>query len=197
MLRYKKNPPGKRQSGEIEVDGKLYKAKYIGKGHYSKVFRVGDRVVYYTRGDCGKEVLSMFQYDRIAHLPNITRHENITTTRGVWHVFSSPYYRDVRKSDVSAWNMMKRIMEVSKAYSDMYYGAGSRDIYLMQAIVSSMKGHNSKYGQLPRSIIRALEEIVDVASNCGVGVRFDLHKKNFGVNEYGTLIFRDPIYVRE
>jgi hypothetical protein len=48
---------------------------------------------------------------------------------------------------------------------------------------------------VPRSIIRALQEIVNVASNCGGKPYFDLHKKNFGVNEYGTLIFRDPFYV--
>ena len=80
MLRYKKNPG--RKSGTIEVDGKFYKAKYIGKGQYSKVFRVGDRVVYYTRGDCGKEVLAQFQHDRMAHLPEIIRHENINSSRG-------------------------------------------------------------------------------------------------------------------
>ena len=67
MIQYQKNPG--RNVGSIEVDGKSYQAKYIGKGHYSKVFRVGDRVVYYTRGDCGKEVIVMFQYDRMVHLP--------------------------------------------------------------------------------------------------------------------------------
>jgi hypothetical protein len=49
---------------------------------------------------------------------------------------------------------------------------------------------------VPRSVVKALQEIVDVALNCGYGVGFDLKKNNFGVNEYGTLIFRDPIYVR-
>jgi len=103
MIRYKKNPVSRRTKSVITVDGQEYEAKYIGKGQYSKVFRVGDRVVYYTRGDCGKEVLAQFQYDRMTHLPELIRHQNITTVRGVWYVFSSPYYRNVTTKDRSAY----------------------------------------------------------------------------------------------
>jgi len=63
----------------------------------------------------------------------------------------------------------------------------------MQGFVDYM----SKGKYVKHSIVKALQEIVDVASNCGQGVGFDLHSMNFGVNEYGTLIFRDPIYVQE
>jgi hypothetical protein len=176
------------------VDRKQYQAKYIGRGQYSKVYRVGDRVVYYTRGDCGKEVLAMFQYDRMAHLPEMIRHENITTGRGIWYVFSSPYYRDVKVSDRSAWELMKEIIKYHKSYDYI-----SRSTYklsginLMQSVVGGMREDSL----LPRSVIKALQEIVNVASNCGERVGFDLYKKNFGVNEYGTLIFRDPFYVLE
>jgi hypothetical protein len=177
------------------VDGQEYQAKYIGKGQYSKVFRVGDRVVYYTRGDCGKEVLAMFQYDRMAHLPELIRHENITTVRGVWYVFSSPYYRNVTSKDRSAWNMMKKIILWHSEFITNIHGSGSgkvsHNVDKMQEFVEFI------VDDFPHSIVKALQEIVDVASNCGQGVGFDLHKKNFGVNEYGTLIFRDPIYVRE
>ena len=188
MLRYQKNPG--RKSSIIEVDGKSYQAKYIGKGQYSRVFRVGDRVVYYTRGDCGKEALAMFQYDRMAHLPEIIRHDNITTVRGVWYVFSSPYYRNVTTKDKSAWELANRIIKWHNII-DRQYNA-RKGIFLMQNIVNDLRDRSD----LPKSIIKALQEIVNVASNCGDDVGFDLHKKNFGVNEYGTLIFRDPIYVR-
>jgi len=194
MIRYKKNLPGRKKTGEIEVDGKLYKAKYIGKGQYSQVYRVGDRVVYYTRGDCGKEVLAQFQYDRMAHLPEIIRHENITTARGTWYVFSSPYYRNVMKSDSSAWKLMRQVVEAYKIFYRKYNQFEGID--LMQNIVNDFEEYADAI-VIPHSIVKALQEIVDVASNCGERVGFDLHKKNFGVNEYGTLIFRDPIYVRE
>ena len=190
MIRYKKNPKG--SSKIIEVDGKQYHAKYIGKGQYSKVFRVGDRVVYYTRGDCGKEVLAQFQYDRMAHLPELIRHENITTVRGTWYVFSSPYYRNVTSRDKSAWNMMNLIINDFREMRIELAEQGFKDIDLMQGFVN----HMSSMRFVPRSVVKALQEIVDVALNCGYGVGFDLYKKNFGVNEYGTLIFRDPIYVR-
>jgi len=55
----------------------------------------------------------------------------------------------------------------------------------------------SQQDGISRSVVKALQEIVDISLNCGKEVGFDLCKKNFGVNEYGTLIFRDPIYVRE
>lgn len=56
--------------------------------------------------------------------------------------------------------------------------------------------NSMKYENFPRSIIRALQEIVNVASNCGSYVGFDFTKRNFGVNEYGTLIFRDVFFVK-
>lgn len=192
MIRYKKNP--RQGATEIEVDGKEYPAKFIGKGQFSLVFRVGDRVVYYTRGDCGKEVLAQYQYDRMAHLPELIRHENITMpNRSTWYIFSSPFYRNVTTKDRSAWELMKKVIRAYTGAHYVAYGQGLRDIDLMLAIVNIMK--QSKV--LPNSIIKALYEVVDVSSNCGrQGVSFDLHNKNFGVNEYGTLIFRDPVYVK-
>jgi hypothetical protein len=193
MLGYKKNP-GKKQVS-IQVDGKFYFAKYLGKGQFSKVYRVGDRVVYYTKGDCSKEVLAMYQYERMTHLPELVRHENLTTRPGVvWYVFSSPYYRDVRKSDRSAYELMKEIIRYYSAYFDIAYQRDKRqDAVFMYSIVSMMRDYSS----LPKSVIRAMEEIVNISSNCGGAMGFDLHPKNFGVNEYGTLIFRDPVWVGE
>jgi hypothetical protein len=176
----------------ITVDGKEYYATYIGKGQYSKVYRVGDRVIYYTRGDCGKEVLAQFQYDRMAHLPELIRHNSyIKEGRGMyWYVFSSPYYRNVTKKDRSAWELMNRILREYRIFDMMVNKREGIDF--MQYIVDKFADETN----LPRSVVKALQEIVDVASNCGDGVGFDFHKKNFGVNEYGTLIFRDPIYTR-
>lgn len=192
MIRYKKNP--RQSKSVIEVDGREYPAKYIGKGRYSKVFRVGDRVIYYTRGDCSKEVLAMYQYNRMAHLPELIRHENITMpSRAVWYVFSSPFYRNVTAKDKSAWELMTKILRVYAGAFNWAYDKGYRGIDLMQVIVGVIRG----YGSLPHSAIKAMEEIVQVSSKCGSDVGFDFHKKNFGVNEYGTLIFRDPVYVGE
>jgi hypothetical protein len=137
----------------------------------------------------------------MAHLPELIRHENITTARGRWFVFSSPYYRDVKSSDASAWNLMKEIIRAYTNYThrqDYLERVGfvrNGEIHYMQGFVNYiMWSREQKY--IPRSVVKALQEIVNVASNCGDNVGFDLKKNNFGVNEYGTLIFRDPIYVR-
>lgn len=192
MIQYQKNP--KRSSKIIEVDGKKYESLYIGKGMFSKVYRVGDRVVYYTEGDCGKEVLAMFQYNRMMHLPEIIRHDNILSKNEYLYVFSSPYYRNVTLKDRLVYELMSRIMFVESEIFKMINSSSFRgtNLDLMQNIVVYMR----EYRDIPRSIINALQEIVNVASNCGDKVMFDLNKNNFGVNDYGVLIFRDPIYVK-
>lgn len=188
----------------VEVDGIRFPARYIGKGQYSKVYQVGSRVVYYTRGDCSKEVLAMFQYKRIAHLPELIRHNDIVKKvsyggkwgtvykeESRWYVFSSPYYRNVTKKDRSAYELMRLIQRSADRYRQALYLRGERGIYLMQSIIDGMKEDK----QVPNSIVRVIQVIVDIASNCGDDVYFDFKKRNFGVNEYGTLIFRDPFYV--
>lgn len=190
----------RRKKSIIEVDGQQYEAKYIGKGQYSKVYQVGDRVVMYTRGDCAKEVLAMFQYDRMVHLPELIRHENVTIRPGiVWYVFSSPYYRNVTTKDKSAYRLYKALKLYHKEWWDIEYPKMTRrtmeGIYRMESFVNYLRNVNDKH--ITNSAIQALQELVDVSSNCGGQVDFDIEKRNFGVNEYGTLIFRDLVFVRE
>lgn len=176
----------------IEVDGRFYEAEYLGRGQFSRVYRVGHRAIYYTKGDCAKEVLSMFQHERVTHLPEMIRHNNVTTRGGTeWYVFSSPYYRDVTTKDKSAWKMYKKLQNYYDKWYGFYWRQGHRGYYLMQAFVAGLEDD----GNVPHSVTNALQVLVDLASNCGEAVGFDFHKKNFGVNEYGTLIFRDLIYV--
>ena len=183
----------------IEVDRQQYEAKYIGKGKYSKAYQVGDRIVLYTRGDCAKEVLAMFQYDRMAHLPEIIRHDNVqmrSTTvlnqQNIWYVFSSPYYRNVTKKDKSAYELMNKLIKEYQVFWRMI-NTNKSDIYVMQMFVDSLD--HPRTIMFPRSVVRALQELVNVSSNCGGQPGFDFKKNNFGVNEYGTLIFRDLVFV--
>ena len=64
------------------------------------------------------------------------------------------------------------------------------NVKVMQKFVEFLK-----VNEVRRSIIRALQELVDISRNCGNDIGFDFKKSNFGVNEYGTLIFRDVIWV--
>jgi len=196
MIRYKKNPRSSNKLVVIEVDGKKYWAKYIGKGQFSKVYRVGDRVVYYTKGDCGKEVLSLYVYDKTTHLPEIIRHENITKPGVTWWVFSSPYYRNVTSKDRSAYQLMNVIIaEYNKFrreythYQQQAYGRIKDGYILMYAFVEYGRG------RFPGSIVNVLYSLVELARSCGDNIGFDFKKNNFGVNEYGTLILRDVIWV--
>lgn len=189
------NPPRK---SVIVVDGREYAAKYIGKGMYSKVFRVGDRVVYFTKGDCSKEVLAMYVYDKATHIPDMIRHENMTTAQATWYVFSSPYYRNVTSGDTSAWKLMKAIIEEHRNFRREYYHYQSQ-VYgkikdgerSMLAFIEYLRERRT----VTQSAIRALYDLYELARNCGDRIGFDFKKNNFGVNEYGTLIFRDPIWV--
>jgi hypothetical protein len=192
---YKINPPRK---SIIRVDGREYQAKYIGKGQYSKVFRVGDRVVYFTKGDCGKEVLAMYVYGKMTHIPEMIRHENISTASGIWYVFSSPFYRNVTSRDTSAWKLMKAIINEHKEFIREYrhyqyqaYGRVKEGEETMYAFIKYLRERQT----VTQSAIKALFDLYELARNCGDRIGFDFKKNNFGVNEYGTLIFRDPIWV--
>lgn len=105
----------------ITVDGKECVATFLGKGQYSRVYKCGDRAVMYTKGDCAKEVLAMYQYERNAHLPELIRHDNIKTSRGeYWYVFSSPIYKNVtKKYTPRAYTLMKKMITY---YNKNYYG---------------------------------------------------------------------------
>jgi hypothetical protein len=175
----------------IEVDRLQYNATYIGKGMYSRVYRVGDRVIYYTKDDCTKEVLSMFLQDRVTHLPEMVRHDDLRVINSRYLVFSSPYYRDVKASDKSAWKLMKKII---KLFNIEVSRLNYQKIRFNQQVMHTLVDRVEEYKELPHSIINAMHTLVDLGALCG-DARFDFHKKNFGVNEYGTLIFRDPMYV--
>jgi hypothetical protein len=180
----------------IEVDGKFYQAIYIGKGQFSRVYQVRDRAIYYTKDDCAKEVLAIYQHDRLSHVPEMIRHDSILNNYGdiKWFVFSSPIYKDVTKRDRSAWELMNRII---KYYYDYTSYLRRNEIYLsgyykMQGFVDTLEDEKS----VPYSVIRSLQNLIDIYSNCGQEVQFDFHRKNFGVNQYGTLIFRDIAYTQ-
>lgn len=180
----------------IEVDGQKYFATYLGKGNFSRVYKVGNRVVYYTKGDCAKEVISLFVNARMTHLPEVIKHEDLRGRLIYYQVFSSPYYRNVTKKDRSAYELMRRIINIhkkwwyeEKGYQYQAYGRVKTNYYVMQRFV------DESINKLPHSVIKALQETLDLAGNCGQHIGWDFHKGNFGVNDYGTLIFRDIFYV--
>lgn len=183
----------------IEVDGRKYQAKYVGKGSFSKVYRIGDRVIYYTRGDCGKEALAMYQYDQMTHMPELIRHDNINSRRGTeFYVFSSPYYRNVKSTDKSAWVLMNFLINEHykflvnyRHYQQQAYGRVRDGEQTMLAFIEHLREET----KVPKSVTKALFTLYELARNCGDKIGFDLKKSNFGINEYGTLIFRDVIWV--
>jgi hypothetical protein len=180
----------------ISIDGHLYSASFLGKGQYSKVYQVGDRAVYYTKDDCTKEALAMFYYGGIPHLPEIIRHDNISSGYTHYQVFSSPIYRNVKRTDTSAYRLMKKLIKFHdlwwrKENQSQAYRRIRNDVTVMQRFVNDVRSS----GQFPYSIVKALQAILEISRNCGDYIAFDLVSKNFGVNEYGTLIFRDVVYV--
>lgn len=175
----------------IVVDGAKYNATYIGKGMYSRVYRIGDRVIYYTEDDCTKEVLSMFLYDRITHLPEMVRHDDEQFGRNSYKVFSSPFYRNVKSTDASAWKLMNKVISLTEIEATRLH---HQRVRIFPDVMHTLVDRIEEYKQLPYSMINAMHLLVDLGSTCG-DARFDFHKRNFGVNHYGTLIFRDPMYV--
>lgn len=181
-----------RQKVVIQVDGKAYYAKYLGRGKFSRVYQVGNRAIYYTLDDCTKEVLALYYHGGTPHLPEIIRHDNITIGRFDYQVYSSPVYRDLRRTDTSAYRIMKEILEWNRSFYQMCSINGIRYKLNYDTMIKFVEYCRTET-DLPRSIVKALQEITELSSNCGYDIMFDFHKKNFGVNAYGTLIFRDVV----
>lgn len=188
------------QKTHVKIDGAWHDATYLGKGAYSIVFKVENRAVIFTKDDCAKEVMALFQHSRMMHLPEVIRHDPVVIGKTHYQVYSSPIYRDVTRKDRQAYWLATNLIHF---YVDHYAeGSATRKvpgIYMMQNFVDEVEAAetlNDQYKlvpKFPRSIVKALQEIVDVSSNCGSQVGFDIHMKNFGVNEYGVLIFRDLV----
>lgn len=185
----------------VVVDGIEYEGKFIGQGKFSKVYRVGNRVVYYTKNDCAKEVLG-YSDVRMIHLPELIRHENVIVydikkgeIKDVYNVYSAPYYKNVTRKDESAWLLMNKIIDLYFEYminiNIVCRRIGMTNIEKMEGFVDYIRGKVI----IPRSIVNALAYLVDRIRDCGEDAMFDFHSGNFGVNEYGVLILRDVVVV--
>lgn len=186
----------------VVVDGIEYEGKFIGQGKFSKVYRVGNRVVYYTKNDCAKEVLG-YSDVRMMHLPELIRHENVIVydikkgeIKDVYNVYSAPYYKNVTRKDESAWLLMNAIIDFYFEYymrnKDIVRShSGMTNIEKMEGFVDYIRGKVI----IPRSIVNALAYLVNRIRDCGEDAMFDFHSGNFGINEYGVLILRDVVAI--
>jgi hypothetical protein len=178
----------------ISIDGHLYSAKYLGMGKFSEVYRVGDRAVYYTKDDCTKEVLALFYHGGVPHLPEIIQHDNVQAGRTEFQCYSSPIYRNVKRTDTSAYRLRKSIIGWYESFYQMHQINRIKfepNFDTMRKFVEYCRVETD----LPRSVVKALDTLTEISGNCGYDISFDMHKGNFGVNAYGTLIFRDLVYV--
>lgn len=182
----------KKRKVPIQIDGKWYEGTFLGKGKYSTVFQLGNRAIIYTKDDCAKETLARFQQTRMMHIPEVVRHDDVTIGKTYYNVFSSPFYKNVTKNDGSAYRLAKAMINF---YVDHYAAGGARvggkrlGVDIIDEFIDDME----QSGEFPASVIKALRELRDVSSNCGSQIGFDFHMQNFGVNEYGVLIFRDLV----
>lgn len=164
----------------LQIDGQTVRAQFIGKGLFSKAYRVENTVYLLTQGDYSKECIALFA--RGQHIPVITRHEDIEEGRAMYQVFSMPFYQPMRKKHSKAWKQwafLKQVCVVPGGYFEVREWLDSDRVKL----------------ELEPTVWDALDQMIEAFSNYdseSMGLEFN--KVNVSVDEKGELILRDVLF---
>lgn len=194
----------KGDSRRITVDGRAFNAAYLGKGFFcSGAFRefIGDeltptgRVFLFIRdhdnselSDFSKEALSMW-CNKLPHIPEVERHEPITTVGKEQCVYSMPYYRTLTATHALAWRQYKTLRTIRDdawiAWDKQSKPLSQWGLYFAEHVIELATG------KVPESITAALTEMLNAMSNYGSGYSLEFTLRNLGVDADGCLVFRD------
>lgn len=179
---------------DIAIDGRQYKALFVGRGVYSKTFLLCTQteciVVYYTKNDCTKEALSLLSR-KVKHIPRVRAHHPVVIKSVVYNVYTSPYYRDVTKRDILAWRHYDEMKKLYNSYRSIAWKDISKGYEFVCGFVEYMKS----VGTLPESLIEAFNVVLLLVINCDGTVYVDIKKNNFGVDDNGNLVLRDVFFI--
>lgn len=160
---------------ELTIDGKTVTGEFIGKGLFSKAYRVGDMVFLLCQGDYSKECLALFADQRLKHVPTIKRHEDI----GDNQVFSMPYYRKLTKKDYpqafAQWRTLQNKLGIA--------AIGPKAI---ESLIERLRVQGEE------SLADAVSNMYEAFQNYAYhSMVFEFQKVNVSVNDQGELILRD------
>lgn len=162
-----------------ELNTVLNKKNFLGKGLFSKAYRVGDEVIIVTL-DPAKECLALFTVENI-HLPELTTLEDIGEKRA----YKMLYYEALTAQHKEAWEQYKLLKKVIDTVR--YNHPGKYKCYeVYRELVNTCEG-------LKESIKEAVNSLLDGMANYTENVFIEVSPRNLKVNENGELILLDII----
>lgn len=186
---------------EISADGKMFKAEYIGKGMFAKVYRAldGDRRVYaFVTGCYMKEAISDVDH---VHVPAIMRHNDVSIYSET-QVFSMPFYNKLTAKDKDAWETYKELKDACEQakqeiiWPKIHSVRNVWSVYGMDAAQRTIDILREK-GTVSTDILDALQIIWDNVSNYGQSCTFEFAPRNLAVDDEGNLILLDIAFDTE
>lgn len=90
-----------------EFNVTLNKSNFLGKGMFSKAYKVGEKVIVLTE-DPAKECLFMFCQFNNKHLPKLEILDSINGKQA----YSMPFYYPLKASNKKAWSQYKAIKDI-------------------------------------------------------------------------------------
>ena len=169
----------------LRINGETLQAEYIGKGSFSRVYRVGDSVYIFLKlgpscenTDYSKEILKNCAYSQ--HVPQI---EYIDKTE-THIIYKMPFYNKLTVGSVA----YKQAKILYKAWVKTWYNPKEDNF------TNNHKFVNSIDSLLPASIIEALREIIDESGNYGLQYRLEFPLRNTAEDSEGNLILLDVLF---
>ncbi len=185
----------------------------IGKGQFCEAFRDGYDVYLFmnqSRFCPGKEALALW-CEKSPHLPSMTNEGEVSTSslKGVtWYtVYKTSFTEKLTAKHKTAWKQYKILKSawenartnllVSKTKVLATLGKNSlREIpfsYMLEEFLEILRS----CADFPSSLIDAIEDLGNAASNYGDSMYFEFSPRNLGVTEDGVLVLRDILFDRE
>jgi hypothetical protein len=157
----------------------LNKHNFLGKGLWSKVYRVSEDEVIILSSDPAKECLAIFCQD-VKYLPKLTCLENVNDVA----CYLSPFYYPLKASNKKAWGQYKAVKQCLEAVSFQ-----EREKY------KCFEGFkNALYClDIDPEIIEAINTLLDNMANYTDHVFLELSPRNVKVDGNGELILLDII----
>jgi len=157
---------------------KLDKHNMIGKGLFSKVFKVSENEVVILTNDNAKECMSCF-CQGYKHIPRMERIEDI----GEFQAYKMPLYNKLTKKNFpKAW---KEYVEINKALKYLRLEKWT----CFAACIKAIQDNEN----LSESLKESLSGLFDMMASYTDEIFLDLAKRNFMVDHEGILILTDIV----
>lgn len=191
---------------DITILGRTVLAQYLGKGQFSKAYRVGGHVYVFTNGCMMKDMLT--RCNPMKHIPVIEHVETQPAPRRPQdtEVYRMPFYEPLLRTSPatcgwSPWAIWQQLKEVRRdAWNKVFGGPVADDSISYRGVDVSWECCEiaSRNTAIPATITQALYEMQSTMADYGSGHTFEFCRQaNFKIGPDSELILLDVCYDAE